>query len=99
MANEIAAGLRIPAALADDVIGAVIYIMGEALCKGETVTLRGLGTFKVKSYGPKKVHDFGAGCTTMMKAQKRVHYTCSGTLRNQLNCTYDVDELAPRNKY
>jgi len=69
---------------ASDAVDSVISILSKTLSSGESVTLRGLGTFKVRELAPKIARNIAAGTPLQVPARKSVKLILSQSIKNAL---------------
>lgn len=78
----VARGISRSAAM--EVVDNVITVMAQTLSMGESITLRGLGTFKVRTIARKVARNLNEGTTLIVPAHKNVKFILSNKIKNLL---------------
>lgn len=80
-------GLHMSSAIA--AVNGTIDIIAKTLSKGEDVSLRGLGTFKVRDVAEKIGRDINANCPVTIPAHKAVKFIPSTEIKEALKNASD----------
>lgn len=88
--NEIAVELckrypELPKSAALNAVEGVIDIISDAFYRGESIYLRGFGSFDVKMQAEKKARNINAGTIVVVPAQRTVKFKISKQLKNRIN--------------
>lgn len=67
-----------------EAVDGVIEVMADTLSSGETITLRGLATFRVHTAKPKPARNISKGESLMVPARKTVKLVLSKNIKNAL---------------
>ncbi len=73
-----------PCSEAIHAVGAVITAMADTLSTGESIYLRGLGTFRVKEAKEKQARNITAGTPITVPAHKTVKFILSKKIKDAL---------------
>ena len=71
---------------ATETVETLLELIKKTLGSGEDVLISGFGKFCVKQKAERKGRNPATGGDMMLKARKVVTFTCSGILRDQINC-------------
>ncbi len=67
-----------------EAVDGVVTIMADTLSSGETITLRGLGTFKVRTAKEKLARNISKGSAVTVPAHKTVKLILSNKIKSAL---------------
>ena len=84
--KELAVSERLHLSTAVKAVDGISRIIMEALAKGETIFVRGLGTFKVIHREAKIGRDFRSGEAVNIPAKNIVKFIASKDLAQNINC-------------
>ena len=84
IANESNAGRRLDKQEVDAVLNALAEVVSEALCKRDTVSLRGLGTFETKKCNSRPAHNPKTGKPMVIPARVVPVFKFSGPLKEDV---------------
>ncbi len=68
-----------------DAVESVFAAIGESLCKGENVYIRGFATFKVHNSKEKKARNISKGTAVMVPARNTAKLIISKDLKEKMN--------------
>jgi DNA-binding protein HU-beta len=83
-AGRIADKTKVPAASIETVLRAAIATLSDELAAAGRFEWRGLGTFAVRSYPGRKIHNPATGETIQLPARRSVAFKPSTRLRSKL---------------
>ncbi len=82
--NALYQGPRVSDFLARRALETILSLIKESVNQGEPVSLRGFGTFSLKTGKPKKARDFKTGKTIVLPERPRVVFRASPVLLKRL---------------
>ena len=68
-----------------NIVGTILDTMSDALCRGESIELRGFGTFKIKQYGTYTARNPRTQEKVPVKPKKLPVFTVGKELKNTVN--------------
>ena len=94
LASHVAAETSVPKAKADSVVNAVFAAIGEALARGEKVTIAGFGSFATRSRSARQGRNPATGESIAIPASTAPSFKAGKALRDTVNesgCRSDID--------
>ena len=85
LASHVAAETSVPKAKADSVVNAVFAAIGEALARGEKVTIAGFGSFGTRSRSARQGRNPATGESIAIPASTAPSFKAGKALRDTVN--------------
>ena len=85
LASHVAAETSVPKATADRVVSAVFAAIGEALARGEKVTIAGFGSFATRTRPARQGRNPATGESIAIAASTAPSFKAGKTLRHAVN--------------
>ena len=85
LASHVAAETSVPKAKADSVVNAVFAAIGEALARGEKVTIAGFGSFATRSRSARQGRNPATGESIAIPASTAPSFKAGKALRDTVN--------------
>lgn len=83
--DTLARELQLPAQEAAAIISTILTTMTKSLCRGESIEIRGFGSFKVRHYGSYEGREPKTGKRILVKEKKLPLFKVGKELREQVD--------------
>lgn len=83
--DQVVSSTTLSRSQAIDAVEGVFEAIARSLCKGESVYIRGVATFKVRTAKEKKARNIGKGTTVIIPAQRTAKLIVSKQLKFRMN--------------